>query len=104
MKTQRFKWIMTGLLAAAAIAAGLDLAIARRTAVQSGAVSCEPVNTELDGSLYPCGESPVGFCAVGTARSGLLKGSKEAVYDSVSLSAGMPNVEPASTFSYSGTQ
>ena len=104
MKTQRFRWILTGLIAAAAIAAGIELVFAPRSAAQGAAVSCEPVNALLDGSLYPCSESPVGFCAVGTISSGLLKGSKAAVYNGGSLSAGMPNVEPASTFSYSGTQ
>ena len=104
MKMQRFRWIMSLLLAAAATATGIELVFAPRSAAQSAVVSCQPVNTQLDGSLYLCSESPVGFCAVGTVSSGLLKGSKSAVYNGVSFSAGLPNVEPASTSSYSGTQ
>jgi hypothetical protein len=65
---------------------------------------CEPINTQLDGSLFPCPQSPVGFCAVGEVLTGLLKGTKEAVYLGASLAAGMPNAEPPSTLAYSGTQ
>ena len=75
-----------------------------RLASQTSALRCEPINTQLDGSIVPCGDSPVGFCAVGVVRTGLLKGTKEAVYLGASPSAGMPGVEPPSTISYSATQ
>ena len=64
----------------------------------------EVIDTQLDGSVFVCAESPVGFCASGTVSSGLLKGSKEAVYHGFSLSAGMPGFEGPGTFSYAGTQ
>lgn len=68
---------MTGLLTVAAIATGIELGFAWRPAAPGADAYCEPVNTQLDGSLYPCSESPVGFCAVGTVSSGLLKGTKK---------------------------
>ena len=104
MKIEQFKPAIAKLLAAAAIAAGLLLASSQRLVSQVAVVPCEPVNAQLDGAIFPCSESPVGFCAVGTVSTGLLKGSKEAVYLGVSPSAGMPGVESASTLSYSGTQ
>src|SRR5262249_8978386 len=104
MKTQRFGSTMTQLLAVTAIGAAFLLGSKPRLEAQTNIVSCEPVNAQLDGSLFVCSESPVGFCAVGTVSTGLLKGSKEAVYYGASLAAGMPNAEPASTLSYSGTQ
>ena len=46
----------------------------------------------------------MGFCAVGTVSSGLLKCSKEATDLAVGQSAGMPGIEPSSTISYSANQ
>ena len=75
-----------------------------QTSTKAVLLRCEPINAQLDGAVIACAESPLGACAVGTITGGILKGSKEAIYRGFSLSAGMPNVEPATTFSYSGTQ
>jgi hypothetical protein len=91
-------------LIVAATGIALLLGAQQRLASQTSPVRCEPINTQLDGSIVPCGDSPVGFCAVGAVRSGLLKGSKEAVYLGASPTAGIPGVEPPSTISYSATQ
>src|SRR5262245_10609609 len=98
MKTQRIKVSIARLISAGAIAGGLLMTSPQPAAAQAAAARSEPIHTQLDGWLLPCSESPVGFCAIGTVTSGVLKGSKEAIYQAVSLSAGMPNSEPASTF------
>ena len=74
------KSILARFVTGGAIIAGLLLASHQQLASQSNAVSCEPINAQLDGTIIPCDESPVGFCAVGTVSNGPLKGSKEAVY------------------------
>jgi hypothetical protein len=105
MKTQRFtilgRFLTITSLAIFCLGSGQRL---QPSSAETDMSRCEPVNAQLDGSVVPCADSPVGFCAVGTVTSGILKGSKEATYRGFSLSAGMPNVELASTFSYSGTQ
>jgi hypothetical protein len=66
---------------------------------------CQPVNTQWDGALVlGCAESPGQVCAAGRIRSGPLRGLTETVYYGSADSAGMPNVEPATTISYSGIQ
>ena len=105
MKMQQFRSLIGKLFIGIATTAGLLLVSPERPAVQAAApVPCEPINTELDGQLFPCSDSPVGMCAVGTVRTGSLKGSKEAIYLGASFSAGMPNAEPASTLSYAANQ
>jgi hypothetical protein len=106
MKTQRIRSMIGKVLAVTAMALTFLCSDQRlqQLGAQTNVPRCEPVNAQLDGSVFPCGDSPIGFCAVGTIPGGLLKGSKQAVYTGASLSAGMPNAEPATTFSYSGTQ
>lgn len=104
MKTKRSKLTIVKLLIAVAIATGFLPGQELRLASQTSPLPSEPINTQLDGSIVPCGESPVGFCAVGSVSSGLLKGSKEATYLAVGPSAGLPGVEPPSTISYSANQ
>lgn len=104
MKTERFGSTTVKLLAATAIATGIFLGQEQRLASQSSPAPCAPINAQLDGSIVPCTESPVGFCAVGAVSSGLLKGTKAAVYLGASPSAGMPGVEPQTTISYSASQ
>jgi hypothetical protein len=106
MKTQRFTSAIGQFITVTSIAI---FCLGSRQQPQPGPGDtdisrCEPVNAQLDGSVVPCAESPVGFCAIGTVTAGVLKGSKEATYHGFSLSAGMPDVELASAFSYSGTQ
>ena len=95
---------MGRILTATVVGAGLLSDAQHHLACQAHIVPCEPVNTQLDGSLVPCTESPIGFCAMGTVSAGVLKGSKNAVYLGASLSAGMPQVEAPSTLSYSAAQ
>ena len=66
-------------------------------------VKVETIHVDLNGPIFQCDESEVGLCSAGTIASGLLRGSKEAVYHAFGASAGMPTVEPPSTLSYSGT-
>ena len=104
MKADISKPIVTKFVIGGAIVVSLLLGSHQQLASQSNLVPCEPVNAQLDGTIFSCDEGPVEFCAVGTVKNGLLKGSKEAVYKGASFSVGMPNVEPASTLAYSGTQ
>ena len=66
----------------------------------SQASECKIIKTTLDGSLFPCAESPGGLCADGTIRSGILKGSKLAVYTAAAPSAGLPETEFPLVLSY----
>jgi len=66
------------------------------------ATDCKNITTVLDGSTFNCAESPVGFCSEGVITSGILKGTKLAVYQGLAPFAGMPGVEPETVFSYSG--
>jgi hypothetical protein len=74
------------------------------TAITQAALAfdCKNVITDLDGSTFNCAESPVGFCSDGVITSGILKGTKLAVYQGLAPHAGMPGVEPENVFSYSG--
>jgi hypothetical protein len=103
MKTQLLR-LKTRMLWAPAIAAVLFTFSPHGLATDPGPARGEVIDTQLDGTVFMCAESPVGFCASGSVSSGLLKGSKEAVYQGFSLSAGMPGIEDPSTFSYLGTQ
>ena len=68
---------------------------------QTGQASeCKVINTSLDGATFPCAESPGGLCADGTIWSGILKGTKLAVYTAAAPSAGLPDVEPPFVLSY----
>jgi hypothetical protein len=98
------RFLLAATIAGLLLGAHQRLASHQEFASQGDIAPCEPINAQLDGTIVPCDESPVGFCAIGTVSNGLLKGSKEAVYNGASPSAGMPNVEPASTLSYSATQ
>ena len=64
------------------------------------ASECKVINTKLDGASFLCGNSPVGLCSNGTITSGILKGSKEAVYTAAAPTAGLWTELP-SVFSYS---
>jgi len=66
------------------------------------ASDCKNIITELDGSTFSCADSPVGFCSDGVISSGILKGTKLAVYQGLAPFAGMPGIEPETVFSYSG--
>lgn len=79
-------WILLGLLFGSQV---------------SQASECKVIKTTLDGSTFPCGESPGGLCAEGTIWSGILRGTKLAVYTAAAPSAGLPEVEPPSVLSYS---
>lgn len=63
----------------------------------------QEINAKIEGRLIPSERSPVGFGAVGTVTTGLLKGSKEAVYTAAVPTAGIPS-EPPTTLSYLATQ
>ncbi|MCI0744867.1 MAG: hypothetical protein L0Y58_05610, partial [Verrucomicrobia subdivision 3 bacterium] len=100
----RFSTIsLRGIISIAVITVVL-LASQQRLASQSTVDKRESVDVELTGTIFQCSESVVGFCAAGTIATGPLKGTKEAAYTGAALSAGMPLVEPATTFSYSGVQ
>ena len=103
MKTETLRSTAKSLIATTITMCFL-LADQQHLASQNKPVLCEPINAQLDGSIIPCDESPVGFCAVGAVSNGLLKGTKEAVYLGASPSAGMPGVESGSVLSYSGRQ
>ncbi|MDH3238002.1 MAG: dirigent protein [Deltaproteobacteria bacterium] len=75
----------------------LGLLIGNQT---SQASECKKISTKLDGSTFPCAESPGGLCANGTIRSGILKGTKLAVYTAAAPSAGLPGVESPFVLSY----
>jgi len=93
------------VLPPALLATALLFSSQQRLASQSAVVPCEPVNAPWDGALViGCSASPGGVCAAGTIGSGPLKGTTATVYYGSGASAGMPNVEPATTFSYSGIQ
>ena len=66
----------------------------------SQASGCKSIETTLDGSTFPCAESPGGLCADGNISSGILKGTKFAVYTAAAPSAGLPGVEPPYVLSY----
>ena len=68
---------------------------------QTGQASeCIVIETTLDGSTFPCAASPGGLCADGTIGSGILKGTKLAVYTAAAPSAGLPGVESPLVLSY----
>jgi len=69
---------------------------------QTGQASeCKVINTTLDGSTFPCAQSPGGLCADGIIWSGILRGTKLAVYTAAAPSAGLPpEVEPPLVLSY----
>jgi len=57
---------------------------------QTGQASeCKVIKTTLDGASFLCGDSPVGLCADGVISSGILKGTKTAVYTAAAPSAGL---------------
>ena len=58
------------------------------------ASDCKLVNTQLNGSSFICGESPIGICADGTITSGILKGTKMAVYTAGAPGAGLFTESP----------
>jgi hypothetical protein len=93
--------IVRNVFAIAAITAGLLLC--PHQPVKASATKIETIHVDLNGPIFQCDESEVGLCSAGTIASGLLKGSKEAVYHGFGASAGMPTVEPPTTLSYSGT-
>ena len=66
----------------------------------SQALECIVIETTLDGSTFPCAASPGGLCADGTIGSGILKGTKLAVYTAAAPSAGLPGVESPLVLSY----
>ena len=66
----------------------------------SQASECRAIRTKLDGSTFFCSASPGGLCADGTIRSGILKGTKLAVYTAAAPSAGLPGVESPLVLSY----
>ena len=68
--------------------------------VTAEANECKQIVTQLNGSTFPCAESPVGLCADGEITSGLLKGIKSLVYTSAAFSAGLAT-EPPTVLSYS---
>ena len=90
-------------LCALAISASLLVAPHSHVKADPPVVKIETIHVDLNGPIFQCGESEVGLCSAGTIASGLLRGSKEAVYHAFGASAGMPGVEPTSTLSYSGT-
>lgn len=103
MKAEVFKPI-TIRFTITTVIASLLLGSHQRLASQSNIVACESINAQWNGSLLDCSESPGGVCAAGTINAGPLKGTTATVYYGMSISAGMTNVEPASTFSYFGVQ
>ena len=58
------------------------------------ASDCKIVNTQLDGSSFICGESPIAICADGVISSGILKGTKMAVYTAGAPGAGLFTESP----------
>lgn len=104
MKTNKFKMAAARFLTVTTITAFQLLGLAQQLASSDSGRPCVPVNTQLDGSIVPCVDSPVGLCAVGTVSSGVLKGTKDAIYSGASLAAGIPGLEPPSTLSYTGIQ
>lgn len=64
------------------------------------ATECKVITTRLNGSTFFCEESPGGLCADGVIWSGILKGTKLAVYTAEGPSAGLPDVEPPWVLSY----
>ncbi len=66
----------------------------------SQASECKVISTTLDGSVFSCAASPGGVCSDGTIRSGILKGTKLAVYAAAAPSAGLPGVESPLVLSY----
>lgn len=64
----------------------LGLIFAAQTSVAS---ECENIKARLSGSSFLCGDSPVGLCSDGIINSGILKGTKEAVYTAAAPSAGL---------------
>ena len=97
--------IKSAFLTVGALAMGITFSMTQQVAAQSDPRHCEPVSGQWNGALVlGCSESPGGVCAAGEIKTGPLKGSTATVYYGMSVSAGMPNVEPASTFSYSGKQ
>jgi hypothetical protein len=68
----------------------------------ASATDCKRIITDLNGTQFVCAESPIGYCSDGAITSGILKGTKLAVYQGMAPFAGMPGVEPESVFSYSG--
>lgn len=64
------------------------------------ASDCKIVNSHLNGSSFFCGESPIGICADGVITSGILKGSKMAIYTAGAPGAGLIT-EPPPVASYS---
>jgi hypothetical protein len=97
------KTILKTVLAAAAITASLLVGPQARIKADPPAIKVETIHVDLNGPIFQCDESEVGLCSAGTIASGLLRGSKEAVYHGFGASAGMPDIEPPSTLSYSGT-
>ena len=68
---------------------------------QTGQASeCKVIITTLDGSLFPCAESPGGLCSDGFIGSGILKGTKLAIYTASAPSAGLPGTEHPFVLSY----
>ena len=64
------------------------------------ASECIAIKTTLDGSTFPCAASPGGLCADGIIGSGVLKGTKLAIYTAAAPSAGLPGVESPLVLSY----
>jgi hypothetical protein len=91
------------VLAAAAITVSLLVSPHPHVKAEPPVIKVETIHVDLNGPIFQCSESEVGLCSAGTIASGLLKGSKEAVYHGFGASAGMPAVEPPTTLSYSGT-
>ena len=58
------------------------------------ASDCKIVNTQLNGSSFICGQSDIGICADGTITSGILKGTKLAVYTAGAPGAGLFTESP----------
>ena len=58
------------------------------------ASDCKIVNTQLNGSSFICGESPIAICADGVITSGILKGTKMAIYTAGAPGAGLFTESP----------
>ena len=71
-------------------------------AAVGNAADCRKINTVVTGAIGPCAESPIGLCAPGSARSGLLKGGKTFVFLGVAPGAGLLGLEPPTVLSYTG--
>lgn len=64
------------------------------------AQECRPILTTMIGTVYPCIQSPGGLCSDGVIQSGILRGTKLAIYTNAGLSAGLPATEPPEVLSY----